>query len=263
MPAAIDILIPAVEKDLGTLPYVIDAVRRHVMHPIGRIYIVAPRSGRIIQLCKAKNCVFVHEKSVLPISKRHIRYRSRRWEKSGWMLQQLLKLSGDRICSANHFLVMDADTVLIRPHLFRVDGRTVFYCRSWSQPEYFRMYRRLMGEHPHRPASFVTHYMLFSKSVLAKLKHRIEKRHNTRWYKAILRNMNKSQPFAFSEYETYGNFLYALNPHRTLLKRARNKSLHVSIRSLSPQRLRQLAQKYRSISLHKRKFYSRSAVKKA
>lgn len=29
----IDVLIPAIEKDLATLPYVIDAVRTHVKHP--------------------------------------------------------------------------------------------------------------------------------------------------------------------------------------------------------------------------------------
>jgi hypothetical protein len=157
---------------------------------------------------------------------------------------------------------MDADTVLIRPHRFLVDGRTVFYCRKWSQPEYFRMYRRLMGMHPRRPASFVAHYMLLSKSVLYRLKRHIENRHQTRWYKAILRCMNKSHPFAFSEYETYGNFLCTLNPDRVLIKKARNKSLNASLRSISPAQIRKLARTYRSLSFHKRRHYSRLAVKK-
>lgn len=39
----IDILIPAIEKDLETLPYVIDAARKQVKHPIGQILIVAPK----------------------------------------------------------------------------------------------------------------------------------------------------------------------------------------------------------------------------
>ena len=262
MSEVIDVLIPAIEKDLGTLPYVIDAIRNHVAHPVGRIFIVAPKSRRIKRLCRAKNCVFVDETRVLPITKDDIRYRTRRWDRSGWMLQQLIKLSGDRICTTKYFLVMDADTVLIRPHRFLENGRTVFYCRQWSQPEYFRMYRRLMGDRPRRPVSFVAHYMLFSKPVLARLKRRIEGRHRTRWYMAILRCINRSHPFAFSEYETYGNFLYALHPERVLIKKARNRSLSGGMRNLTPERIRRLARTWRSLSFHKRKHYSRVVGKK-
>lgn len=42
----IDVLIPAIEKDSGTLPYVIDAIRKHVKHPIGSIMIVSPNSQK-------------------------------------------------------------------------------------------------------------------------------------------------------------------------------------------------------------------------
>lgn len=50
----IDVLIPAIEKDLATLPYVIDAVRTHVKHPIGRILIVAPKKTRILDFCRKR-----------------------------------------------------------------------------------------------------------------------------------------------------------------------------------------------------------------
>lgn len=50
----IDVLIPAIDKDLNTLPHVIDSVRRHVRHPIGRIYIVSPESSGIRKLCSRK-----------------------------------------------------------------------------------------------------------------------------------------------------------------------------------------------------------------
>ena len=43
----IDILIPAIEKDLGTLPFVIDSVRKQVRHPIGKFMIVSPSSKKI------------------------------------------------------------------------------------------------------------------------------------------------------------------------------------------------------------------------
>lgn len=251
----IDVLIPAIEKDLRVLPYVIDGIKRQVKHPIGKIMIVAPKSPKIEQLCRQKGCKFVNENTVLPITKNHIHYRNKRWDRSGWLFQQLLKLGGDRIASQKSFLVMDADTVLIRPHIFKQDGKTVFYCRSWSQPQYFKNYRKLMGKKRSAPTSFVTHYMLFEKSKLASMKKAIEARHGTSWYNAIIRNINKASMFAFSEFETYGNFLYTRNPRKLILKRALNRHLHTDVRTISGASVQKLSAKYRSLSFHARKWY--------
>ncbi|OAB40776.1 DUF6492 family protein [Paenibacillus glacialis] len=253
----IDILIPAIEKDLGTLPFVIDAVRKYVKHPIGHIMIVAPKKRRIMELCRRKGCKFINENTVLPITKKNINYRSTRWERSGWMFQQLLKLNGDTLSSSNFFLVMDADTVLIRPHIFRSGNKTIFYCRNWSQGEYFRTYRKLMGRQRSSSTSFVTHYMLFEKSKLRQMKKAIEARHHTSWYSAILRSMDKTKQFAFSEFETYGNFLHSTYPSGLIRKQALNKSLHMSVTQASRARVNSLSYKFRSISFHKRKDYTR------
>lgn len=255
---AIDVFIPAIEKDLGTLPYVIDSVRRMVKHPIGKFMIVAPDTKRMRALCKRKGCTFIHENTVLPITKKNISYSSSKWERSGWLYQQLLKLGGDRLGSSKYYLVIDADTILIRPHAFlTTDKKTIFYYRSWSQPEYFKTYKRLMGSKASSKASFVTHYMLLERAKVAKLKRIIESKHGTRWYNAIMHSMNKKKQFAFSEFETYGNFLSAYYPGRYVLKRALNKSLSINAGSLTEQKRRKLAAAYRSISFHKRKAYSR------
>ncbi|GGF65736.1 hypothetical protein GCM10010912_08480 [Paenibacillus albidus] len=254
----IDVLIPAIEKDLETLPYVIDAVRTHVKHPIGRILIVAPRRQRMLDFCRAKNCTFIDENSVLPLTKKDIHYRSKTWERSGWLFQQLLKLNGDRLCTADFFLVIDADTVLITPHRFRLNGKTLFYSRNWSQPEYFKTYRKLMGRKAPSAASFVTHYMLFERTKLARMKQEIEAKHHKPWYLAILHSMNRSKQFAFSEFETYGNYLYSRDRSGMLIRKARNKGLHMNVGQLSRVRRNQLARTYRSLSFHKRKGYSRT-----
>lgn len=255
---AIDVIIPAIEKDLGTLPRVIDSVRSMVQHPIGTIMIVSPDTPKMRQLCARKRCVFVNENTVLPITKKHIRYRSAKWDRSGWLYQQLLKLSGDKLSSRDYYLTIDADTVLLRPHRFTTDGgRTIFYYRNWSQPEYFVTYRKLMGRKKAAPRSFVTHYMLFKRSRVARLKRTIEDRHQTSWYKAILRSMNRKKQFAFSEFETYGNYYHSYDPHGYLLKPARNVALGLKMSQLTPEKRRKLALSYRSVSLHKRKWYTR------
>lgn len=258
---AIDVLIPAIDKDLGTLPHVIDSIRREVKHPIGTIYIVSPPSDRIRALCARKGCVFVDERKVLPLRKSQIRYRGRTWDRSGWLYQQLLKLSGDRVVRRNAFLVMDADTVLIRPHRFRIGGKTVFYCRRWSQPEYFRTYRRLTGRSARAPRSFVAHYMLFERRKLQRLKRSIEARHGKCWYRAILASIDRKRNFGFSEFETYGNEVYRQAPGSVMMRAARNRALHGSASALTNKTRLRLARRYRSLSFHKRKGYARKRIR--
>lgn len=253
----IDILIPAIEKDLGTLPYVIDAARKQVKHPIGDILIIAPRKKKILELCLKKGCKFVDEDTVLPITKKHINYRSKKWERSGWLFQQLLKLSGDTLCKNDFYLVMDADTVLIRPHIFRKGQKTVFYCRNWTQDEYYKAYYKLLKRKAASRLSFVTHYMLFEKSKLKQLKNKIEANHHVSWHSAILKSINRTKQFGFSEFETYGNFLYSSFPQGLIQKQALNKSLNVKAGEISQSRIKELSRKYRSISFHKRKGYIR------
>ncbi|AEI43713.1 DUF6492 family protein [Paenibacillus mucilaginosus] len=253
---AIDVLIPAIEKDLHTLPYVIDSIRAFVRHPIGRIYVVSPDSRRIRALCAKKKCTFVLETRLLPLTKSRIRYRSRTWDRSGWLYQQLLKLSGDRVCRRS-FLVVDADTVFIRPHRFRIGGRPVFYCRNWSQPEYFRTYRKLMGRRKTAPRSFVTHYMLFERSKLRSLKKTMEKRHGRPWYKAILKSIDRRKQFGFSEFETYGNYVYAHRSKSCILRSARNKALSSHPSRLKGSLVRRLSKAYRTVSFHQRSVYKR------
>lgn len=263
MAVQIDVLIPAIEKDLTTLPYVINAVRKQVKHPIGRILIVSPKKSRIMAMCKRKGCRFVNENTVLPITKNDINYRSKRWERSGWLFQQLLKLSGDKLCSSKYFLTIDADTVLIRPHVFRTaKGQTVFYSRNWSQPEYFRTYRKLMGRKTAAPRSLVAHYMLFEKSKLRQMKRMIAAKHGTSWYRAIIRSMDRTKQFAFSEFETYGNYVYTGNPKGVQLRKTLNRSFNMSITQMPQKRMQALSRKYRSLSFHKRKGYSRKTVSK-
>jgi hypothetical protein len=46
----IDIVILAIEKDLETLPYVIEGVRRNINHPVSNIYIVSPLLSYVQQV---------------------------------------------------------------------------------------------------------------------------------------------------------------------------------------------------------------------
>lgn len=256
----IDVLIPVIEKDLDVLPHAIDAVRKQVRHPLGEIFIVAPQSAKIRDLCSARKCSFVDENSVLPLTKKDLNYTPTRnnvtVDRSGWLFQQLLKLSGDTLGSSDGLLVLDADTVLIHPHVFEYNDKSILFCRTLYYRPYFSTYKKLLGEEAPGPAQslfFVSHYMYFKKKRLYELKKFIASRHATNWYMAILNSMNKRQWDSFSEYETYGNFMLKNYPQEIILKPRRNLSLkRSSIHNIGKIDLNQLAKKHgiRSVSFH-------------
>lgn len=257
----IDILIPAIEKDLATLPHVINSARAFVRHPIGKIIVVAPQKKAIQDLCRRMGVVFVDEKKALPITKKEINYHPNKGNRSGWLYQQLLKWCGDRLCSSRYYLVMDADTVLVRPHTFIQGKNRIFYSRSWSHAQYLTAYRKLLGSKAAAPSSFVAHYMLLDKEKIREIKRQLESRHGVSWYRAILQTIDKTKLYAYSEFETYGNYLYARSPGRVHFRKALNKELTGTFSTLTADGRRRLAARYRSVSFHKRKDYFRKPSK--
>jgi len=248
----VDVVIVAHEKDVQPLRFVIPAVRRFLLHPIGKVFVVAPDSPQFRQLCQASECEFVDENTVLPITKSYIQYVDRKGrDRSGWLFQQLLKLNADTIAGEERYYVIDADTVLIRTCALERGGKTVLFCtdKEYRRP-YYEALRKLLGNDRRFPGSFVCHQMLFEKSKLRHMKAVVERLAGRSWWQAILDAVDTSEPSCFSEYETYGNFLAANYSKEIDVQRFSNLAL--PIRELS--RLHDVEQRlsriYQSISFH-------------
>ena len=153
-------VIPVVAKDLGTLPLCIEGVRRQVQHPIENIYLVAPDDERVKQFCREQGLVYVEETTVLGFGPKALNLGNR----SGWLFQQFIKLSGG-VGTCRHYLCIDADHVLIRPHVFlSAAGETVFYMSYECHQPYYDNILRLIPELKLADLSYVAHKMLFSKA---------------------------------------------------------------------------------------------------
>ena len=114
----IDVVIPVIEKDLAILPLCLEGVRSCVTNPVGTIYIVAPSTPAIREFAVAHQCTFVDENEVFGWGVGAIQYRVNGANRAGWIFQQLLKLAGT-IAQTEHFLVIDADHILIHPQIGR------------------------------------------------------------------------------------------------------------------------------------------------
>lgn len=222
----IDVLIPTTLKDLDILEYSVNSVRKNVKHPIKQIFIVAPDEESIREIALKLGCVFVDEaKAVNGLTKKDIHYNVNGVDRSGWLLQQLIKLSADEIAHEDFILVMDSDTIVNRPLQFMFKNKTILNVSDEHYSTYYDVYRKLMGEDVISNKSFVAHNMLFSKQVLKEMKEHIESLHQTRWVDAILRNVDYNDISGFSEYETYGNYLLRHHPDAVKIEYWFNESL--------------------------------------
>jgi hypothetical protein len=250
-PTKIDVIIPVVEKDMDVLPYAIDGVRKNLKHPIGRIIIIAPNVQRIKRLCVDNRCEFVQEDSILPITKRDIDYIVDGQDRSGWLFQQFLKWSGDLLSSQEYYLVLDADTVLIRPQIFEINGRVVLLHSDEHHQPYFDLYKKLLGVDAPTALSFTSHHLLYQRCRIAELKRQIEQRHQgVPWYKVLLETIDRSEMSAISEYEIYGQWMLQNHGDEVIREYWFNLALNRAELRRFDKLVQELSQRYRSISFH-------------
>ena len=212
----LEVLLVTAPKDYDTLGPCLESIQRFLKHPITKISIVSKESEAIKEFCDAQDCVFIDERSILG-------YGLERFEtldeanlkgREGWFFQQLLKLGFDEFCEQEQYVVVDADTIFLKPRIFTYGDQVMFDTGDSVHLPYRTAYRRLMGFEATAHKSLVAHCMLFEKTVLRELKNHIEAQHNVSWDDAILATADYSSASFFSEYETYGNFFLRCHKNR-------------------------------------------------
>jgi len=208
--AVIDVVIPAIEGDLDILPLCIEGVRKNVQHPLGNIYIVSPDTKKIRDFALQHQLVFTDETAVMGYTPGSIGYTTYNGlNRSGWIFQQLIKLSG-KAGAGRYYLVIDADHILLKPHVFLTAAKkTILYQSAECHLPYYRNIKKILGFYPVSVLSYVAHKMLFDKSALSSLQNAIETKDGTgkSWDEVIISHLDTMQVACFSEFELYGNFL--------------------------------------------------------
>lgn len=228
----IDVVIPLVAKDLKIFPLCLEGIHRCVPHPIKDIYIVAPPQDEIKKFCEDNKLVFVDESSVFGFNPNDIKLivpgdGGKPRDRSGWFFQQLLKLSG-KVGTCRYYLCIDADHILIRPHVFLTEDRkTVFYMTYEHHQPIIDHLHRFLPDLKLDNLSYVDHKMLFDKEQLALLHEKISQRWGKPWLEASIESYDKTlaTPSAFSEFEIYGNFVQDKIRRPWLQKRLRYTKL--------------------------------------
>jgi hypothetical protein len=222
----IDVVIPIIEKDLEILPLCIAGLNANINNKIKDIYIVASNSDKIKEFAHTNNLIFVDESTVLGYSPKDINYiTTDGLNRSGWIFQQLIKLSA-QVGTSRYYLVIDSDHILLKPHTFiNEENLLLFYQSSEFHYPYYKMNNKLINNYSTSIFSYVSHKMIFDKEEIKKLHFKIETCSKTslNWDKIIIASLDTKESSCFSEFELFGNFV---DKNKKLLRPWRQKALH-------------------------------------
>lgn len=245
----VDVVIPTISKDHQLLETVIASLD-NLCQRINKIYIISQPNEFIEKFCREHDCIFVDETSILGYGKEAITYQAGGLDRRGWLFQQLLKLSGDKIVEQKNYFVLDSDTVLIKPHNLIEKGKFVFWeNEEWHQP-YFNSFYKLFGYKVKNRLSFTSHMMVFNVNKLAEMKQELEKASGKPWDQAYISTANPNEPSCISDYDTYGSWLYLHYPEQITRKPLYNRTLTRDKLAKKEELTANYKNRYRSLSFH-------------
>mgnify|MGYP001303099447 CR=1 FL=1 len=249
----VDVFIPFAAKDRETLPLVIHGLRKNVRHNISTIYLVAAEKKENKILCASLGCNFVDEASVLPIRKTdiHYLYGSHRQDRSGWLFQQLLKLSCEEVSTAENILIVDADTILIRPQYYFHNGIAIMNVSDEFYIPWFLRYEKVYGRRLLFPISFTSHQMLYERDQLREMKASIVRRHDQLWFEVLIGLIDSNEKSVMSEQDFYGHHVLSVDKKRRKLVYWKNIRLERAQVDPYEEYEERYASEYKSVSIHK------------
>ena len=202
----IDILIPTILKDFEILELFIESLCL-INHKINKIYIVSPTNDDMVNFCEKNNIIHIDELDAVGFAKKNINYVVDGRDRSGWLYQQLIKLSCDNITELKDVLVIDSDTIFVNKNCFFSENKFLFYASAeWHQP-YFDTFKNIFGYAAPSRLSLTSHMMIFNHDKLKEMKKELEKKHNKSWQEVYLSTVSPTENSCISDYDTYANWM--------------------------------------------------------
>src|SRR3989344_947985 len=245
----VDLIIPTVSKDYVLLEKYLESLK-NLCQEINKIYVVSGHNKEILSFCARHNLIFIDENSVLGYGKETIKYIVSGVDRSGWIFQQLLKLSGEKFIDMEKYIIVDSDTILINKHSFLNGNKFVFFeNEEWHEP-YFRSFEKMFGYKAKNRLSFTSHMMIFNVENLKKMKNELEIKHKMSWDKIYLSNIDEREMSCVSDYDTYANWVFYHFPEKVIRKPLYNRSISRTELSNLENLKEKYKNKYKSISFH-------------
>jgi Family of unknown function (DUF6492) len=136
----------------------------------------------------------------------------------GWYLQQFIKLAALGTAKDNElYLIWDADTVPLKRLNFTINEKVGYYYGIENHLPYFNLILSVTGHSKIVNYSFIAQCFAIKGSWFREFKINLETRHRSLWWRALIDNIDFSEPSGFSEYEILGTFLTHTHPDELFL----------------------------------------------
>lgn len=183
-------------------------------------------------LTRNKKIKFISEDSLIPnvtinTLNDYFLHREQDTNRAGWYYQQFLKMQMSSILESSYYLIWDADTIpLQRIDFFDNDSALIQTSSEYHKP-YFETLSRLLKLEKALQESFITEHMMVMTSVMNNLIQEIQSINPSKpWPLIVLDNIDNQNlsKSGFSEYETYGTYLWKQTSSKFKLREQKLKT---------------------------------------
>jgi len=160
---------------------------------------------------------FINEKILLDVDKIKKLIKNRNETaviRSGWYIQQFLKMIYCNICQDKYYLIWDSDTIPVKKvKMFERNGKPIFDFKIEYHEPYFITMKNIFPELGKKfRYSFISEHMIINTKLMKNMINRISDNKNligNIWYEKIINCIDPQyiSHSGFSEFETYGTFV--------------------------------------------------------
>ena len=241
----IDIAIPCHVNDFDNLPLVIKGARVSVRNPIGNIRLITPEYLSMELQTRFPDCIVSTDESVLSADLVQAINELVPKERRGWITQQIIKFKTVIMSDQVATLILDADTVLLRPRIWlNLQGTQILCIANEYHLPYKKHIRKVFGGQSHL-LSFVTHHQLMQRDSVREIFGQ-----NGEGLIGWLKSADFNESSSISEYDTYGQWMLERNPHQIVFAKWNNVSAKLNSLKTSYTEILSDYPKYGSVSNH-------------
>jgi Family of unknown function (DUF6492) len=206
-----DVLLCIGPNDTTVATACIESIRKNIQHRF--IVCIVPPGFKTLPIPGTR---WVCE-DVFPFKKTDIDGLFGHPERSGWYLQQLLKIYAPLVLTqlSDTYLIVDADVIFHRPATFFSEGRVLFNVGiEYHIPYFEHMEALLPGLRKLSPASGICHLMPMKRHIVSSLIARVESHHGKSFWRAFLDcvPLREYHGSGASEYEILFTFTHLYFP---------------------------------------------------
>ncbi len=258
-------LVPIISSDAGKIIKNIDVYFRNL--PITHICLIGDAKLKEIIPCDTR-INFMDENSIVDFEKIRSLIVSRTGdeksgERTGWYVQQFVKMGYCRICKDEYYLLWDSDTIPLKKiDFFDNNGYPLFDCKGEYHKPYFDAINRIFpGFSKQIKDSFISEHMIIRVDYMREMLDDIENNKNIKgndFTEKIINSVNIDDlsKSGFSEFETYGS--YVMKKHVGFYNMRRWKSMRFGglfidgSSKIQNKDIKWLSKEYDAISFEKR-----------